>query len=202
MTSINQKIINRIQRKRRGWVFTPKDFLDLGTRAAVDNILSRLVAKQKIRRLSCGLYDYPRKHPLFGILSPDPDQIARALAGSDRVLPSGAVAANMLGLSTQVPARPVYVTNATVRARSIGGRTIQLKRAHVPLLDNVPDRTNLLLQALSYLGKVNVDDDTVQHCAQLLDDADLADLTKAMHHVPGWMADTLHKITREAMKYK
>ena len=194
MTSATQKIIRRIRRKKRGWVFMPKDFLDLGSRATVDKVLSRLVTQKTIRRLDWGLYDYPKRHPLIGMLSPDPDQLARALAGGNRIFPSGAVAANALGLSTQVPAKSVYVTNTIARARSVGGQTIQLKRAHVPILDHVHDKTNLLLQALSYLGKINVDDLTIQQCARMFDDNDRIDLTKALSHVPGWMADTLHKI--------
>ena len=194
MTSITGKITNRIKRKNRGWVFTPRDFLDVGSRAAVDQVLSRLVKQSMIRRLDRGIYDYPKQSKLFGTLSPAADNIARALASGDGVFPSGAMAANLLGLSTQVPAKPSYLTNGTVRTRRVAGQTIELKRARVALLDNIPGRANLALQALSYLGRHNIDDQIISRCARTLTDRDLAGLHQAMGRIPGWMADAIHKI--------
>ena len=121
MSSITDQITNRIKRKKPSWVFSPKDFLDIGTRAAVDQVLSRLVKKSMIRRLDRGIYDYPKQSKLLGVLPPTPDSIARAMASGDPVFPSGARAINLLGLSTQVPAKPSYQTNATVRRRRVVG---------------------------------------------------------------------------------
>ncbi len=194
MTSATDKITGIIKRRKRGWVFTPRDFLDVGSRAAVDQVLSRLVRRGMIRRLDRGIYDYPKQSKLLGTLSPNPDSIARALAVGDVISPSGAMAANTLGLSTQVPAKPSYLTNTTARTRSVAGQTIQLKRARVALLYNIPAHANLALQALSYLGRHNIDDQIINRCAYVLTDRDLAGLHQAMGNVPGWMADTIHKI--------
>ncbi|MFA6038078.1 MAG: DUF6088 family protein [Legionellales bacterium] len=194
MSSITAQITNRIKRKKPGWVFSPKDFLDVGTRAAVDQVLSRLVKQNMIRRLDRGIYDYPKQSKLLGTLSPTPDNIARAMASGDQIFPSGARATNILGLSTQVPAKPSYLTNTTVRRRRVAGYTIQLKRARVALLSNVPYHANLALQALSYLGRNNIDNKIINRCALVLSDKDLAGLHQAMGHIPGWMADTIHKI--------
>ena len=194
MDSVTDKITARIKRQKRGWVFTPRDFLDVGSRAAVDQVLSRLVKQGMIRRLDRGIYDYPKQSALLGTLSPNPDSIARALAVGDTICPSGAMAANTLGLSTQVPAKPAYLTNATTRTRRVAGQTIQLKRARVALLDNIPTSANLALQALSYLGRHNVDDQIINRCARVLTNRDLAGLHQAMGNIPGWMADTIHKI--------
>ncbi len=194
MKSITSQIINRIKRKKLGWVFTPKNFLDLGSRAAVDQVLSRLVKQGMVRRLDRGIYDYPKQSTLLGKLSPNPDKIARAMAAGDDVFPSGAMAANMLGLSTQVPAKPSYLTNATTRTRRVAGQTIQLKRARVELLNNIPNHVNLVIQALSYLGKHNVDNQIINRCAEVLTDRDISALNQAMMRIPSWMADTIHKI--------
>jgi hypothetical protein len=194
MKSITDQIISRIKRRKPGWVFTPRDFLDVGSRAAVDQVLSRLVKQGIVRRLDRGIYDYPKQSTLLGTLSPNPDNIARAMAAGDDVFPSGAMAANMLGLSTQVPAKPFYLTNATTRIRRVAGQTIQLKRARVALLDNIPDHANLALQALSYLGKHNIDDQIIDRCARVLTHKDMMGLHQAMGRIPGWMADTIHKI--------
>lgn len=194
MTSVTDTLINKIQRQGRGWVFTPKDFLSLGTRDAVDQVLSRLAKRGVVRRLGRGIYDYPKQHKGLGTLSPNPDSIARALTAGDMVFPSGAMAANLLGLSTQVPAKPSYLTNTPARTRQIAGQTIRLRHARVALLDNITDKANLVLQALSYFGKNNIDDQIINHCAKILKDQDLAALHSVMGRVPGWIADVIHKI--------
>jgi hypothetical protein len=128
--SIDSKILTRIQRRGHGSVLVPGDFLDLGSREAVDLVLHRLVRKGTIRRLARGVYDFPREHPVLGMLSPSADTVARALAGRDRtrVQPAGAYAANALGLSEQVPAKAVFLTDGPSRTVKIGPTTIQLRR--------------------------------------------------------------------------
>ena len=110
--SIDSKVIARIQSKRRGAVHVPGDFLDLGSREAINLVLHRLVKRGAIRRLARGLYDFPEQHPVLGLLSPSAETIAKALAGRDqtRLQPAGAYAANALGLSEQVPAKAVFLT--------------------------------------------------------------------------------------------
>jgi len=196
MNAITDTILRRIRTKRRGWVFTPKNFADIGTRAAIDQTLSRLARKGTIRRLDRGLYDYPKQHPALGALSPAADDLAQAVAAKtgNIAFPSGAAAANLLGLSTQVPAKPVYLTNGPSRTRKIGNRTIVLKHARVPIVRGLSNKANFMLQALSYLGKNNMDDQMIRQCASRLDDQDLNDLAGAAVHVPGWLANTILRI--------
>src|SRR5215210_3236729 len=101
--SIEKAVIDRIHGHGRGWVFTPRHFLDLASRRAVASALKRQTDSGHLRQLARGLYDYPKRHPKLGILSPSPDALAKALAGRDKVRlqPSGAYAANLLGLSEQ-----------------------------------------------------------------------------------------------------
>lgn len=196
MNAVADTITRRIRAKGRGWVFTPKDFLDVGTRATVDQTLSRLVQKGSIRRLDRGLYDYPKQHGKLGTLSPGADDLAQAIAvkTGDRIFPSGAAAVNYLGLSTQVPARPVYLTNGASRTKKIAGRTITLKHARVPIMNSITDRANFVLQALSYLGQNNIDDMVIQQCADRLDNRDMKDLSASVARLPGWMADVILRI--------
>jgi len=194
MKSITDKIIARIKRKGRGWVFTPSDFLDVGTRASVDQVLSRLTNSDKIRRLDRGLYDFPKQHKLFGTLSPTADNIAIALADGDDIVPSGAMAANMLGFSTQVPAKSVFATNATSCVRKIDGNVITLKKAHVPIFSNLPSGLNLFLQTLAYLGKRNIDNLVLDRSVRILSDSDIKKLHSVANRLPYWISDTIHKI--------
>ena len=96
----------------------------------MDKALSRLTARGVIRRLARGLYEYPREHPELGTLSPDLEKVAKALAGKHRIRlqPAGAYAANLLGLSEQVPAKIVFLTDGPSRTVKIGRQEIHLRR--------------------------------------------------------------------------
>ena len=128
--SIDSRILATIYGRGRGSVFVPADFLKIGSREAVDVALHRLVKEGTIRRLARGVYDFPKEHPVLGPLSPSAEAIAMALAGRDhtRLQPAGAYAANALGLSEQVPAKAVFLTDGPARTVKIGAMTIQLRR--------------------------------------------------------------------------
>ena len=101
--TVENKAKYRIRGTGGGWAFSPRDFLDLGGRPTVDSALHRLEKRGEIRRGIRGIYDYPRFSKLLDQhLSPDIDQVARALARKFRwrIQPSGATALNFLGLST------------------------------------------------------------------------------------------------------
>ena len=114
---IDKQVRSRIYGHGRGWVFTPKHFQGLGSGAAIDSALRRLRAAGVIRQLARGLYDYPKQHAILGDVAPSADAIARALVVRDaiRLQPSGAYAANVLGLSEQVPSRIVFLTDGPAR---------------------------------------------------------------------------------------
>src|SRR2546430_12120484 len=97
---IDRMMLVRIKARGNGWVFSPTDFLDLGSRDAVDKALSRMAAAGTVRRVARGLYDVPRQHPIVGVTAPSVDKVAKALAGKTgaRPPPTAAHAANILGL--------------------------------------------------------------------------------------------------------
>jgi len=193
---VADQIMKRVRGKGRGWVFTPRHLIDLGTRGSVDVALSRLVQAGSIRRIGRGLYDYPRLHPKLGALSPDPAGIAAALAqrSGDKLAPSGATAANRLGLSTQVPAKANYATSGRTRTGQAAGRKVVLRHSRAPLLDTASDTGNAVLQALTHLGRDNVDDDIIRSFARRLDDRDMKALVHARPRMSGWMGDVILKI--------
>src|SRR5260370_40819615 len=129
ITSTTNAILKRIRAKQRGAVFTPRQFAHLGTRAAVDQALSRIQRSGQIRRLSRGVYEFPKTHPQIGVLSPSPEAVAKAMAErtGSRITISGAKAANLLGLSTQVPMQNVFWTEGPSRTVRIGNQTVALK---------------------------------------------------------------------------
>src|SRR5579862_6053306 len=126
MRSISNSILRRIRGKQRGWVFTPKDFIDLAHRNTIGVILYRLTQKGIIRQLDHGIYDFPATHPKLGTLAASPDKIANAIASQsgDIIQPSGASLANQLGLDTQVPAKPMYITSGNSKKKKIANYPI------------------------------------------------------------------------------
>ena len=196
MSAVADKIMKRVRGKGRGWVFTPKDFLDLGSRASIDMALSRLTQSDAIRRIGRGIYDYPKQHAKLGALSADTDHLVQAVAtqSGSTVISSGAVAANRLGVSTQVPARASYATNGASRVKKVAGRTIALKHSRAPVLDNVSAQANAVVQTLAHFGKDNIDDALIRQCAARLADRDLRNLVKAQPRMPGWMSDIVLKL--------
>ena len=133
MTPIAQKIMKRVFAYGRGrWVCIPNDFLNLGSRSAVDQALSRLVREGRLRRVGHGLYDMPRMSTVLKRAAPvDLDADIAALARRDgiRIVPDGLVAANQPGLTTAVPAKVSYVTDGSTRTLKIGGRTVRFRHA-------------------------------------------------------------------------
>lgn len=196
MSAVADKIMKRVYGKGRGWAFTPKDFLDLGSRASIDMALSRLIQKGGIRRIGRGLYDYPKLHDRLGRLTPDADMIAKAVAkqSGKKITNSGAQSANQLGVSNQVPAKANYATNGQTHKKKVAGRTITLKKTRAPILDGVSPATNAMLQMLAHLGKANIDNDLICQLAKQVDHRDLSALKKAQSLMPGWMSDVVFKI--------
>lgn len=190
------KIKRRIIGKGRGAVFTPADFLDLGSRASVDQTLSRLTDQGVIRRLARGIYDYPKTSPRLGRLSPDPDAVAAAIARKDgRVVQvSPARAANMLGLTTQVPAKAVYLTDGPSRTTQIGAQTIIMRNAAAKNLVGAGKPTGAVFQALRYLGKDGVDASVVARLSRTIDADTRRALVKDALQAPGWMRPVVQQI--------
>lgn len=197
---ITTKITKRIIGKGRGAIFAPSDFLDIGPRASVDQALSRLADQGMIRRLTRGLYDYPKSSPRFGLLSPSADDIAKAVARKDNQVlqPSPAMAANQLGLSTQVPSKPTYMTDGPTRTKKVGRQVIQFRNASSKTLVGAGQKTGAVFQALRYVGRDSVNDQVINKLAGALDDSDRALLSKQSRHVPAWMHSIVQQIVAHA----
>ena len=199
MQSIIKQVLKKIRGHGKGFVFTPKDFLDLGSRAAVDQALSRLTRDGKIRRIKRGLYDYPRISTRLGQLSPNPDAVVQALARKtgSQIRPSGAKAANTLGLSTQVPARLVYLTDGPSRDVVIGRQRIQLRNAASRYFSG-NSGTDMAVQALRHLGRNAVDVTSIQKLQAVLSDMDKRALWNAIGRLPDWMTPHIRAIAQAA----
>ena len=193
--SIDSRVLAAIRGRGRGSVFVPADFLRIASRQAVDVTLHRLARKGTIRRLARGVYDFPKEHPVLGLLQPSADEVAQALAGRDhtRLQPAGAYAANALGLSEQVPAKAVFLTDGPSRTVKIGPTTIQLRRTTARNMAAAGRLSGLLIQALRELGKDHVTLERRKQLKRTLPADERRELLKDLRLAPAWM----HPIFRE-----
>lgn len=193
--AIDSRIVAAIRARGRGAVVVPADFLDIGSREAVDVALHRLAREGTIRRLARGVYDFPKEHPVLGLLAPSAEDIAQALAGRDRtrLQPAGAYAANALGLSEQVPAKAVFLTDGPARTVKIGPTTIQLRRTTPKNMEAAGRLSGLLIQALRELGQEHVTPERRDHLKRTLPAEKRRELLKDLRLAPAWM----HPIFRE-----
>ena len=195
----SQVILRRVAKNGRGWAFTPHDFADLGDPRAVGVTLGRLVRDGKIRRISRGIYDSPHDHPLLGKTGATSDAVVAAVARGRhlRLLPSPQVAANQLGLSTQVPARLIYQSDGAPSILRLGKRQIVFRRNTGRNLALAGRASGLVAQALRDLGKGNVTPDTIRHLRLRLDANARKQLVTDITIVPAWMRPIFTAITRD-----
>ena len=198
--SIDHQMLKVIDSLGHGAVFVPTDFLDFSSRQAVDIVLHRLVQKGTIRRLARGIYDFPKEHPKLGKLLPSPEKIAEAVIGRDgtRIQPTGAYAANILGLSEQVPAKIVFLTDGPSRIVKIGMTTIQLRRTTPKNMAMAGRLSGLLVQALRELGKEHITLERIEHLKRTIPLDARQELLKDIRFAPEWMHSIFRRLAEEA----
>ena len=199
MTQMAYKIMKRVSEHDRGkWVCTPKDFLDLGSRGAVDQALSRLVKAGQLRRVSHGLYDLPRMSSVLNRPAPvDWDAAIEALIRRDgiRIVPDGLTAANRLGLTNAVPAKTSYVTDGSARTLKIDGRTVHFRRAGPSVMQWAGKPAASVVQALRWLGPDKATDPQVISILRRLPDDVKHDLLQNRGSLPGWILPLARSIS-------
>lgn len=130
LQSIDDQILKKIRKAKGGSLFFTEDFLAFGTGKAVAKALERMVKKKEMARIARGIHACLTEHPILGTLQPTTEAIAEAIKRRDkaRIIPTGTLALNVLGLSTQVPMNVVYLTDGMARKISVGRRKIVLKK--------------------------------------------------------------------------
>ncbi|TVR19683.1 MAG: hypothetical protein EA391_00235 [Balneolaceae bacterium] len=198
MESTEEQILNKIQNYNRGKIFFPEDFAKLGSNEAVRQALVRLEDVGKIKRLAHGIYLYPKEDPQLGVLQPTIDQIAEAIAKRDRakIVPTGTLALNKLGLSTQVPLNAVYITDGSPRSIQVGNRKIKFKRTVPKNLKAKGEISSLVIQTLKEIGNGNVTEQQKEKINELLEKENPEHLKHDIKLAPVW----IQKIMEQSMK--
>ena len=197
--SIDAAILDRIRSGPQDRVWTPPDFIDLGSRAAVDKALSRNCQNGSIRRAGRGLYHVPRHDPVLGVLGPSyqaiQDLIQRKAGGS--VFPTGASAANVLGLCDQVPMRSWYLTTGPSRRIRKGKSEIVLRHVSPRFVSTKNPKSAQVIIALRWIGKRAVDDDVISRLRRNLSPSERAGLLADAGCAPAWIADIFRHLARD-----
>jgi hypothetical protein len=200
MPSIEKRIIGKIRAKGRGWAFSHKDFATYAVRSTVGWVLYNLHEKGTIRRVSRGIFDYPRfSKKLNRELPPDIDQVARALARKSNlsIEPSGQAALNILGLSTQVPAKYLYRWNGPNQTYKIDRTELIFRKTRTKDIGFQHYESSLIVQALRSLGKERVDEKTISHIRGWLDPKLRSRVLKDTASVTSWIHDSIRQICIE-----
>ena len=196
--STDTLVLERIQSKPADWVFSPADFVDLGSRDAVATALKRHKAAGSIRLLGRGLYDVPRHHPVLGLLWPPIENVADAVARKDglRLQPTGVYAANLLGISEQVPAQVVYLTDGISRNMKVGPTQIVFTRTTPRHMAASGKLSGLLIQAFRSMGQVHVMPKHIERLRSRIPAKERAEILTDMNLAPAWMHTHFREIAK------
>ncbi|MDA2935040.1 DUF6088 family protein [Acidobacteria bacterium AH-259-D05] len=198
--AIEQKAYGRIRGNGRGWAFSQQDFARLGSRDGVDKALQRLLRKGTIRRVIRGIYDYPQFSDLLDQqLSPDLDQVAQALARKFgwRIQPSGAAAQNLIGLSTQVPGRIVYLSDGPDRSYGVGETLLIFEHTALKEAGFKYRESALLVQALKALRPDGITPAVIEKIRASLDHSLRRKVLVDTKTATGWVYKAIQQICRE-----
>jgi len=196
---LDEAILRSIRASRSASVFSAKQFGGIGKAAAVRQALSRLAKAGKIRRIRQGLYDLPRTHPIIGQTAPDPMAAVRTLMEGNHAQwqVSGAYAANLLGLSEQVPARIVILTDGVPRRVLLGELTLTFRRAAPRNLLGAGRPAGLVIQALRHLRAEGMDEARLSELRSLLDQSTRDELAKLTPKLAAWMQPLMKRLTQK-----
>lgn len=193
------EIKRRILTYESGTVFVAADFADITDKKTASVGLSRLETEGVIRRILRGVYDKPAYNRFLGeFVAPIPDKVAHAIARNFgwTIVPCGDTALNLLGLSTQVPAVWVYVSDGTYKEYSYDNTTIQFKRTTNKEVSKLSYKTALVIQALKALGKDNIDEMVISRLQKILTAEEKKAMVSEAKAVTSWIYEYLKQICR------
>lgn len=166
--TIDKDILNRLNEQNIS-VFTINDIIDLGSYDNLRKILERMTKSGILRRLIRGVYEIPKYNKTFNMIAPPSiDEIAKALARNFNwdIYPSGNYALNILGVSTQIPSKYIYISSGPNRKYEYEGNIIVFKHATLKETNSFSYITNIVIQAFKELGKDNITDDIIKLICQ------------------------------------
>jgi len=198
--NISESIFYFIAGHGRGWAFSSSDLAGRFARQQIDNALSDLAETNKIRRVARGLYDYPRFSDLLQkTLSPDIDQVAYAYARKFnwRIEVSGESALNLLGLSTQIPAQYVYLSDGPSKSYDVMGLLLTFKKSSLKDIGFKHRESTLIVQALKALGKNYLNAEVFAKIREQIAKESFAKILRDTQGSTGWIYEAIKQICQD-----
>ena len=197
--TIDDKIIKALSKCGKGTVFSTEEFSHYGNPDAVQKALSRMVERGQLLHVSHGIYCYPKidKELGLGMLFPSYEEIAQVIAKRDKVkiFPAGALAQNMLGLSTQVPMNVVFLTDGSNRKINIkNGRGILFKHVSPKKLAFNDKLAMLITTALREMGEENVTEEHIKQLKKVVEQHPEPFTTHDLKLMPLWIRNLITKL--------
>jgi hypothetical protein len=191
--SIEERVLKKIRKAKRGSLFFPEYFSAFGSARTVGKSLSRLVEMGELYRVATGIYVRPEKDIVLGIVLPGIEEIVEAIRKRDkaRIVPTGSYALYKLGLTTQVPMNIVYYTDSTARKIKVGKQTITFKRASARNLSAIGDISMLAIQAMKSIGRDKVTKEELTKIKELLKQEKPFHLQHDLKIAPEWIRTAL-----------
>lgn len=191
MNTLPKTILLQARSLPEGGVLSPKEFLHLGSRSAVDQAFSRLAKAGTLLRVARGAYAAPVSSR-FGSRAPAPEKVVKALAeqSGEIVVPHGANAANALGLTQQVPIREVYLTSGRTRKLKLGRSEVLVKHAPRWMLALGTRPAGAAVRALAWIGPAHAGK-SLASLRRTLPRSEWQALASARATLPGWMAQAI-----------
>lgn len=192
------QVIRKIKKAKRGTLFFIDDFLSFGNAKAVGKALERLVKEGEIDRVARGVYSRLDMDPIIGALQPTTEAIAEAISKRDkaRIIPSGNLALNALGLSTQVPMNVVYYTDGSARIINLDNRKIIFKKTSPRNLATIGEISTLVIQALKEIGKGKATEEEIKIIIEHLKKEEPYRLQHDIKLAPEWIRVIMRKALR------
>ena len=190
-------IRDRIRQSEYGMVYVAVDFVDICDKTKINAYLARLAEEGLIRRVMRGVYYKAEYNEMLGeYVTPAVDNVAQALARNFgwTIVPCGDAALNILGLSTQVPATYVYVSDGTYKEYTFHNITIQFKRTTNREVSKLSYKTALIIQALKALGKDRIDDSIITRLQSILAAEEKAIMLLEAKTATAWIYDYIKQI--------
>ena len=193
--TVEYKILNKMKQNRRGKIFFTNDFAALGNYKACSKALERLVNQGEITRVSRGIYVIPNKIDLFGKVTPSVDAVIHAIVKRDnaKIIPTGLFAENMLGLSTQVPMKIVYLTDGSPRKLMIDKVQVVFRKTSPKNLAAKGKLSTLVIQALKSIRKDRVTDYEIEKVNKILKNENPKYLEHDIKFAPQWIREIMRK---------
>ena len=188
MQTLSKQVLEHASRLPEGAPLAAKELLHLGARAAVDQVLSRLVVRGALLRAGRGIYVLPVERR-FGARAPSTVKMVEGLANQrgETIVSHGAAAANALGLTTQVPMRAVYLTSGRSRQLKLGAQKIEFRHAPIWQLIFPGRAAGDVVRALAWLGPEKAGE-AIRKLRSKLPVSELEEIASARACLPTWMA--------------